>query len=124
MSTKKCPICSSSVKGRTDKIFCSTKCKSIDQYEKRQKTEAFYFKVERQLRTNRKILRKFNKSGFTTIRKSKLIEDGFNPKFFTHYWKNQKGDVYLFVYEYGFLTKNESGKEKYVLVTWQDYMER
>ena len=122
MGTKKCPICSSVVKGRADKIFCSTKCKSIDQYEKRQETEAFYFYVEKQLRINRKILKRFNKSGFTTIRKSKLVEDGFNPKFFTHYWKNKKDDVYLFVYEYGFLSKNENGKNKYVLVTWQDDM--
>ncbi len=124
MDNRKCPICDSVVIGRTDKIFCSTKCKSIDQYEKRQKTEAFYFRVEKQLRTNRKVLKRFNKSGFTTIRKSKLIENGFNPNFFTHYWKNQKGDVYLFIYEYGFLAKNENGKEKYVLVTWQDYMGR
>ncbi len=124
MSSRKCPICSSLVKGRADKIFCSTKCKSIDQYEKRQETEAFYFIVEKQLRTNRKILKRFNKSGFTTIRKSKLLEVGFNPKFFTHYWKSQKGEVYLFVYEYGFLAKNEIGKEKYVLVTWQDYMNK
>ena len=122
MSTKKCPICSSLVKGRTDKIFCSTKCKSIDQYEKRQESEAFYFMVERQLRTNRKILKKHNKSGFTTLRKSILIEEGFDPKFFTHYWKNREGEVYLFVYEYGFLNKNNNGKDKYVLVTWQDYM--
>ena len=122
MPTKKCPICSSVVKGRTDKIFCSTKCKSIDQYEKRQETEAFYFKVEKQLRNNRKILKKYNKSGFTTLRKSRLIEDGFNPDFFTHYWKNQKGEVYLFVYEYGFLAKKVKGRDKYVLVTWQEYM--
>ncbi len=122
MNTKKCPICSSVVKGRTDKIFCSTKCKSIDQYEKRQETEVFYLRVERQLRTNRKILKRHNKSGFTTLRKSKLIAEGFDPKFFTHYWKNHKGEVYLFVYEYGFLKKSEKGKEKYILVTWQDYM--
>ncbi|PHQ58728.1 MAG: hypothetical protein COC08_09830 [Maribacter sp.] len=47
-----------------------------------------------------------------------------NPKFFTHYWKNQKKDVYLFVYEYGFLKRKENGKEKFVLVVWQDYMEK
>lgn len=122
MSTKKCPICSSLIKGRTDKIFCSAKCKSIDQYEKRQQTEAFYFSVEKQLRTNRKLLKKHNKSGFTTLRAADLIKEGFNPKFFTHYWKTQKGEVYLFVYEYGFLKKNDNGKDKYVLVTWQDYM--
>ncbi|AUC80758.1 hypothetical protein [Lacinutrix sp. Bg11-31] len=122
MVIKKCPICSTIVKGRTDKIFCSAKCKSIDQYEKRQETEAFYLIVDRKLRTNRKILKKYNKSGFSTLRKSKLICEGFDPKFFTHYWKNQKGEIYLFVYEYGFLKKKYNGKEKYILVTWQDYM--
>lgn len=119
---KKCPICSAIVKGRTDKIFCSLKCKSIDQYEKRQESEVFYSQVQNQLRTNRRVLKKYNKSGFTTIRKSELITAGFNPDFFTHYWKNTKGDVYLFVYEYGFLKRNDSGKEKYVLVKWQEYM--
>lgn len=122
MSSKNCPICNSVIKGRIDKIFCSTKCKSIDQYEKRQGEEQFFLKVDRHLKVNRKILKKYNKSGFTTLRKSKLVAQGFNPKFFTHYWKNQKGDVYLFVYEYGFLKKLEHGKDKYVLVTWQDYM--
>jgi hypothetical protein len=68
-------------------------------------------------------LKRYNKSGFTTIRNIELLNEGFNPNFFTHYWKNQKGDIYLFVYEYGFLKKSENGKDKYVLVTWQDYME-
>jgi len=40
-----------------------------------------------------------------TVRAEKLIEFGFNPGYFTHFWKNTKGDVYLFVYEYGFLKK-------------------
>ena len=62
------------------------------------------------------------RSGYTTIRRSELMEEGFDPKFFTHYWKNQKGDVYLFVYEYGFLKLTDKGKDKYVLVIWQDYM--
>jgi len=36
--------------------------------------------------------------------------------------KTERGEVYLFVYEYGFLKKDENGKDKYVLVIWQDYM--
>jgi hypothetical protein len=48
---------------------------------------------------------------------------GFNPKYFTHYWKNKKGNVYLFCYEFGFLETQEQNKKKYVLVQWQDYME-
>ncbi|MGB5360161.1 MAG: hypothetical protein WBM94_05585 [Eudoraea sp.] len=125
MTNKKlCPICGMLLKGRSDKKFCSTKCKSINQYENRQQTEAFFLKVDRQLKINRKILKRYNKSGFTTLRKSEMTAEGFNPKFFTHYWKNRKGEVYLFVYEYGFLSTRNNGKEKYVLVTWQDYMAR
>ncbi|SHJ88759.1 hypothetical protein SAMN04487911_1516 [Arenibacter nanhaiticus] len=119
---KTCPVCEGPVIGRSDKKFCSIKCRSINQYENRQINEAFYLKVDRQLKINRKLLKKYNRSGYTTIRKSELIEEGFNPKFFTHYWKNQKGDVYLFVYEYGFLKITKMGKEKYLLITWQDYM--
>jgi predicted nucleic acid-binding Zn ribbon protein len=119
---KSCPICEAIIVGRSDKKFCSMKCKSINQYEKRQKNEGFFLKVEKQLRINRKLLKRFNRSGFATIRKSELISAGFNPKFFTHYWKNAKGEVYLFVYEYGFLSKKTHRKEKYILVTWQEYM--
>ena len=122
MSDRTCPVCEKVFKGRTDKKFCSDKCKSIDHYEKRRKEEAFFFQVDRQLKINRKILKKYNLSGYATIRKSVLIEKGFNPKFFTHYWKNKKGEVYLFVYEFGFLSLTKNGKRKYLLVKWQDYM--
>lgn len=119
---KKCPVCGSPVRGRTDKVFCSTKCKSINQYENRQEDEKFYLRVDRQLKINRKLLKKYNRSGFTTIRKSELTAEGFDPKFFTHYWKNKKGDVYLFCYDYGFLYLERDPKPKYLIVQWQDYM--
>jgi predicted nucleic acid-binding Zn ribbon protein len=121
---KTCPVCESSVKGRSDKVFCSVKCKSIHQYETRQEKEAFYLDVDRQLKVNRKVLKTYNLSGFTTVRKELLINDGFNPNFFTHYWKNSKGDIYLFVYDYGFLDLKKSGKEKYLIVQWQAYMKK
>ncbi|WP_300024905.1 hypothetical protein [uncultured Maribacter sp.] len=119
-----CPECNNEVIGRTDKIFCSVKCKSIHQYEKSQIENTFYFSVDKQLKRNRKILKRYNKSGFTTIRKSVLLEEGFNPKFFTHYWKNQKNDVYLFCYDFGFLKTTKNGVTKYVIVQWQDYMNK
>ncbi len=73
---------------------------------------------------NRKILKQYNKAGKVTVRTKILLDLGFNPNFFTHYWKTKKGEVYLFVYEYGFLKKKETGNEKYVLVLWQDYMNK
>lgn len=103
-------------------MYCSPKCRNAQYYEKRQDDEAFFFQVDKHLKTNRKILKKYNRAGYTMIRREKLIEEGFNPRYFTHYWKNQKGQVYLFCYEFGFLSLNEHGKEKYLLVIWQDYM--
>jgi hypothetical protein len=125
MQKRKCPQCNDSFEGRTDKVFCSDYCKSAFHYEKNKSKEKSRFKlVDEQLKTNRRILAKFNKSGKATVQKQIIEAEGFNPGFFTNYWKTQKGDVYLFCYEYGFLKKTENGKTKYVLVKWQDYMKR
>lgn len=117
-----CPVCGDELKGRVDKKYCSPKCKNTASYDKRILNEQFFLEVDKQLKTNRKILKRFNKSGFTTLRKEKLLEEGFNPKFFTHYWKNAKGQVYLFCYDFGFLEIETEGKKKYLLVEWQKYM--
>ena len=123
MKTRLCIRCGELITGRADKKFCKESCKSLYHYQHSQEKEESLFKfIDKQLKTNRRILKDFNKAGKATVRKQVLIDEGFNPKFFTHYWKNKKGDVYLFCYEYGFLKKMENGKDKYVLVKWQDYM--
>ncbi|WP_417369549.1 hypothetical protein [Gelidibacter japonicus] len=119
----KCLHCSKELVGRSDKKFCDPQCKSVYQYQKeKQNPERFYNKVDNQLKLNRRLLKEYNKGGKVTIRAQVLLDQGFDPNFFTHYWKNQKGEVYLFVYEFGFIKRTEYGKEKYVLVIWQDYM--
>jgi hypothetical protein len=118
----KCPVCGEELKGRSDRVYCSSKCKSSNQYEERLEKEQYYLKVDRQLKVNRKLLKRFNTAGKSTIRKELLIEAGFDPMYFTNYWKNQKGDVYLFCYEFGFIERKENDKTKYVLVHWQEYM--
>lgn len=120
---KECIHCSKELRGRTDKKFCDPQCKSAYQYQiEKQNPERFYNKVDNQLKLNFKLLKEYNKGGKVTIRSNVLLEIGFNPNFFTHYWKNQNGQVYFFIYEYGFLIRKENGKEKYVLILWQDYM--
>ena len=122
---RKCPYCQEEVKGRIDKKFCSPYCKSSYHYEKARDDENnFYKRIDNQLKLNRRLLKNYNKSGKSIVRKEDLLHEGFNPKFFTHYWKNKKGDVYLFCYEYGFLEKKEHHTLKYVLVQWQKYMEK
>lgn len=118
-----CLYCNKELKGRIDKKFCDPQCKSSYQYKQAQEQpERFYNKVDNQLKLNRRLLKNFNKAGKATIRTEQLIKEGFNPNFFTHYWKNTKGDVYLFVYEYGFLKRTEHNINKYILIQWQDYM--
>jgi hypothetical protein len=119
----KCKNCNKPLEGRSDKKYCDNYCKSAYQYKNEKENQSnFYLKVDKQLKQNRQILKSYNKAGKATIRAEDLLNTGFNPNFFTHYWKNQKGDVYLFIYEFGFLKRTEGDKEKYVLVTWQDYM--
>ncbi|MEO6901605.1 MAG: hypothetical protein ABI315_00450 [Bacteroidia bacterium] len=122
---KKCLECKEKIEGRIDKIFCSDYCKSSYHHKKNKgKEQSFYITIDKQLKLNRQLLNHFNKAGKAVIRKDELLAAGFNPNYFTHYWKNQKGDVYLFCYEYGFLEKKEIDKQKYVLVKWQDYMKK
>ena len=121
---RKCLNCQEVVDGRTDKKFCSPYCKSAFHYQDSKKSEDSTFKrIDNQLKLNRRLLKSYNKSGKSTIRKETLIQEGFNPKYITHWWKNKRGDTYLFCFEFGFLLRNENGKEKYVMVKWQAYME-
>lgn len=120
-----CSFCEKELIGRADKKFCDAHCKSAYQYQKsKDNPDRFYNKVDNQLKLNRKLLKKYNKSGKATLRSKILIQEGFNPEFFTHYWKNSKGDVYLFCYEFGFKKIREKNIEKYLLILWQDYMEK
>jgi len=118
-----CLECKKEITGRKDKKYCNQYCKSAFQYKKNKvNEESFYTDVLKQLRQNRKLLKQYNKAGKAIVRKDELLKNGFNPNRFTHYWKNKKGDVYLFCFEFGFLEKKEGSKTKYVLIQWQDYM--
>lgn len=123
--TKPCLYCGDPLTGRLDKLFCNPNCKSAYHYQKNQEKEAsLYNKIDNQLKHNRRILKEYNKAGKATVRKQTLLDEGFNPKYFTHYWKNQKGDIYLFCFEFGYLELKEKGNSKYVLIHWQTYMDK
>lgn len=122
---KICQSCQKVLQGRADKKFCDPYCKSAFHYKKNQEgTNNLYSRIDKQLKKNRSILKNYNKAGKSIVRTEILIQQGFDPNFFTHYWKNQKGDIYLFAYEFGFLLKKENQKNKYLLVKWQPYMNK
>jgi hypothetical protein len=113
--------CSEPIEGRIDKIYCNKYCKSNFHYQKNKgKDPTIYTKMDNQIKLNRRLLSHFNQSGKSTIRKEKLLEAGFNPKFHTHHWKNNQGKVYFFCYDMGFSEQMENGKSKYLLVEYQE----
>ena len=86
---KNCPNCNEPVIGRNDKKFCSTYCKSSYHYKlAKGNADKLFTSIDKQLKLNRRVLKLYNKAGKATVRKEKLIEEGFNPNFFTHFWKN------------------------------------
>lgn len=123
--TKMCLSCGVFLQGRSDKKFCDPHCKSAYHYKKSQEQQPkFYNQVDKQLKLNRKLLKTYNKSGKAEIRAQLLFEKGFNPNFFTHYWESARGYKYRFVFEFGFLKHISNGKEKFVLIVWQEYMQK
>jgi ABC-type polysaccharide/polyol phosphate transport system ATPase subunit len=123
MEERSCLNCNAPIEGRAGKKYCDNYCKSNFNYVKNKSKENSFFKdVDLQLKKNRRLLKGFNSAGKSTIREEKLLAAGFNPHFFTHYWKNRKGDVYLFCYEFGFNKRVENNQTKFVLVEWQSYM--
>ncbi len=123
---KLCKACAKPIFGRKDKIYCDAYCRSNFQYKKSKISKgkkSLHEKIAKQLRKNKQILKKFNKSGKTIIQESELLTAGFNPSIFTHYWESKKGNQYRFVYEQGFMNFIEKNKAKYILITWQEYME-
>ena len=108
-----CLECKKEIEGRIDKLFCDTHCKASYHYKKKREKQFSLFKrIDLQLKQNRKLLMHYNQAGKAIIRKDVLLKAGFNPGYFTHYWKNAKGHVYLFCYEYGFLATNEKNVQK------------
>jgi len=124
MLVKYCLCCDKELFGRADKKFCNSYCKSSFHFQKnKEKESSFFTEVDKQLKLNRRVLKEFNKAGKSTVRKEVLIKEGFNPKFFTHYWQTRdKQRTYLFCYEYGFIATTDNNKSKFVLVKWQKYM--
>lgn len=118
-----CLCCGEAIQGRADKKFCNAYCRSQYHYQHKNRTAPPIAEfINKQLKLNRKLLAEYNKAGKTTLRTQVLLDLGFNPKVFTHYWRAKNGNVYFFIYEFGFMQIKEHGQQKYLIIQWQDYM--
>jgi hypothetical protein len=103
-ATKTCLYCDSVLHGRADKKFCNDYCRNAYNNQLKSANSPIVRNINNALIKNRRILD--NMLGEEKIIKrprQKFLEQGFNFKYFTHHYTNQKGDTYLFCYEYGYL---------------------
>ena len=103
--TKLCLQCGQAFRGRLDKKFCDDQCRSNFNNQRNSDVSSTMRNINYLLRKNRRILAALlPQSGKTKINKDKLLEIGFDFRYFTHYHKNQKGRIYKACYDYGYLS--------------------
>jgi hypothetical protein len=102
---KTCMACGKAVKGRSDKKFCDDFCRNVYNNELKSGSNNYVRNINNALRKNRRILIEFlpvtDEIAKTT--KDKLLNKGFQFKYFTHTLTNKKGSMYYFCYDYGYL---------------------
>lgn len=103
IKTKTCLDCGEPLVGRADKKFCNDICRNNFNNRQNSETSNLVRRINRVLIKNRRILMELNPDEKTTVHRDKLIEKGFNFNYFTSTYTTQKGAVYHFCYEYGYL---------------------
>lgn len=117
---KQCIICGEEIVGRPDKRFCSDSCRSTFHNRQNSDQTNFIRNINNILRKNRRILVNMNPDGKAYLHRDRLLENGFNFRYFTNEYVTRKGVVYRFVYDQGY-TERENGY--LTLVVRQEYVE-
>jgi len=99
-----CLECGKSIQGRSDKRFCDDACRNAYNNKLNSDQTNLVRNVNNILRKNRRILSEIlNGEGMVKIQREKLKRLGFDFKFHTHTFLNNKGQTYSFIYELGYL---------------------
>ncbi|CAA9484679.1 MAG: hypothetical protein AVDCRST_MAG96-1193 [uncultured Segetibacter sp.] len=102
---KNCLECNKILKGRIDKKFCDDLCRNSYNNKLNSDSNAYVRNINNILRRNRRTLEETLPAldEMVKITKQKMLEKGFQFKYFTHTYTNKKGNIYYFCYEYGYL---------------------
>ena len=104
-SLKNCLACNKPLRGRTDKKFCDDYCRNAFNNQLKADSNNLIRNINNALRKNRRILEELlhAKEQMAKASRDKLLHHGFQFKYQTHTYTNQKGNSYHFCYEYGYL---------------------
>lgn len=101
---KKCENCATEMQGRTDKRFCSTRCKNEKNNALRQNTREVTKEIDGYLHRNREILALLmGQAKKETFDRLILTRAGFRFEFMTSIYTNKEGKTYYIVYDYAWM---------------------
>lgn len=98
---KTCKICKKTLKGRTDKIFCSVGCKNFYHSQLRKASNRVAHQIDTYLKRNHGILLEVlgkNKMQIKVYR-TLLEQKKFRFKYHTHFHINSKGKMFHYIYD-------------------------
>lgn len=98
---KTCKICSKKIKGRSDKLFCSVKCKNYYHTNLRKTNIKATYVIDEILHRNRAILLEILGKNRKTIQIDRmvLVKKNFHFKYHTHTHINKKNKTYNYIYD-------------------------
>lgn len=101
----KCKICKTNIQGRTDKVFCSLKCKNFYHISLRSVTQKQAYSIDRHLHRNRSILLELLGKTTKKMKVSRILleEKKFHWKYHTHHHINSAGKMMHYVYDFGWM---------------------
>lgn len=108
--------------GRSDKKYCSDQCRATANNQLKNETEKVIIEFNKRLRKNRTILKTLCPIGKSTVRKSVLLDMGFDFSSFTNMYLSPQGNLYYLTYDYGFSPIIQKGIEKALIITRQPYV--
>ena len=106
LNTKKCKICKNYVLGRSDKLFCSVRCKNYYHTNLRRVTLKESKTIDAILHRNRSILLEIMGKNQVQKKVERIVLENKNFRFnyLTHYHKNKAGKVYHWVYDFAWMS--------------------
>ncbi|MFH2143727.1 MAG: hypothetical protein ABIJ97_14980 [Bacteroidota bacterium] len=103
MEKRYCLACNEPLSGRIDKKFCSDYCRGNYNNNQNKDANNYIRTINYILRKNRRILKDLNPDGKKKILRTKLEAAGFNFEYFTNVYTTQKGNIYHFCYDQGYI---------------------
>jgi len=108
IQNKYCLLCNKILRGRSDKKFCNDNCRNHFNNNQKPASNSYVKGINQALFKNRNILDALLPPSSPAVKtdRDKLLEKGFQFRFFTHQSSGGIGKTYVFCYDLGYQVIN------------------